>query len=163
MKQFLTALVIVIILVGGYFLWQSSASAPSESDTGTPVSNLMPVPGSDTPEMVVGGGDDASEEPVVVSNTDAGFSPSSVTIKKGQAVRFVNNSSKEDVWPASAVHPTHSVYPEKSDADCLGSSFDACKGLKPGESWEFTFNSMGEWKFHDHLHPSKFGSVTVTE
>lgn len=156
-KQFLTAIVIIVILVGGYLLWQSY-SQPGETGTPSPTPTTpTPTPATPTPTPP------ASTTAVTVAYTDAGYSPSSVTIKKGQAVRFVNNSTSQDVWPASAVHPTHSVYPEKSALDCLGSSFDACKGLKPGESWEFTFNSVGEWRYHDHLHPSKTGTVVVTE
>ena len=98
----------------------------------------------------------------VITFTDAGFEPSTVAIKKGQTVRWMNNSST-NTWPASAVHPTHSIYPQKSASDCLGSSFDACRGLAKGETWDFTFNDVGTWKFHDHLHASKTGSVTVTE
>lgn len=97
-----------------------------------------------------------------ISYTENGYEPAEVTIKKGQAVRWVNNSSAE-MWPASAVHPTHSIYPQKSDSDCLGSSFDACRRMSPGESYEFTFNERGDWKFHDHVRPSKTGIVHVTE
>lgn len=100
--------------------------------------------------------------PVVISFTDNGYSPTSVTIKKGQTVRFVNNATVE-TWPASANHPSHTVYPEKTAGDCLGSAFDACRGLKSGESWDFTFNSIGSWGFHDHLHANKRGTVVVTQ
>ena len=100
----------------------------------------------------------------LVSFTEDGYSPSEVTIKKGQTVRFANTATTDiETWPASAVHPTHSLYPVTSDSDCLGSSFDACQGLKPGGSWQFTFSEVGEWRFHAHLHPSKFGVVNVTE
>jgi hypothetical protein len=71
---------------------------------------------------------------VEITYTEDGYSPSEVTIQKGQAVRWVNNS-EWDMWPASAVHPTHSLYPGKDDGDCLGSSFDACDYFAPGASW----------------------------
>ena len=92
--------------------------------------------------------------------TDAGYEPKEVTIRVGQAVRWVNNSPGE-MWPAAAVHPTHALYPQKSDTDCLGSSFDACRRLQPGEIYEFTFTYEGDWKFHDHVRPSKTGIVRV--
>lgn len=97
-----------------------------------------------------------------ISYTDDGFVPTEVTIKKGEAVRWTNDSSKV-MWPASGVHPTHSLYPEKSDSDCLGSTFDACEQLPPGMTWEFTFHEVGNWRFHDHITPSKIGIVHVTE
>lgn len=92
--------------------------------------------------------------------TDKGYEPNEVTISLGQAVRWVNNSPGE-MWPAAAVHPTHAIYPQKSDSDCLGSSFDSCRRLQPGESYEFTFSYEGDWKFHDHVRPSKTGVVHV--
>ena len=46
----------------------------------------------------------------VVTYTDTGFAPLSVTIKKGTTVTFVNESSR-GMWVASAVHPTHQLLP----------------------------------------------------
>lgn len=100
------------------------------------------------------------EVAVEISYTENGYEPAEVSIKKGQAVKWTNNSGVE-MWPASAVHPTHSIYPQKSDSDCLGSSFDACRRMSPGESYEFTFHEAGDWKFHDHVRPSKTGIVHV--
>ncbi len=102
------------------------------------------------------------EVAVTISYVDDGYVPSEVTIRKGQAVRWVNDASG-DMWPASAVHPTHSLYPGKNADDCLGSSFDACQGLPRGSSWDYTFTHVGEWRFHDHIRPSKTGVVNVIE
>lgn len=165
----------VIIIVAGWFLFttKGTTQAPSENsetsaqesidaDTGagsTGESSVTAAAGTGTGA----GATVATNVPTtVITYTDAGFVPSSVAIKKGQTVRWENNSGSK-VWPASAVHPTHSVYPQKSASDCLGSTFDACKGLQKGESWDFTFNNVGEWRFHDHLHAYNTGSVTVTE
>lgn len=92
--------------------------------------------------------------------TDNGFSTKEVKIKKGDAVRWTNQSSTLS-WPASAIHPTHSIYPEKGG--CIDSTFDACRGLSKGESFIFVFNFVGSWKYHDHLDPSKIGTVVVEE
>lgn len=94
----------------------------------------------------------------VVKITSSGFEPSEIRIKVGDAVDFVNKDSSPH-WPASAKHPTHEVYPEKGG--CIGSKFDACKGLEQGEVFSFTFNHEGEWAFHDHLNPNLFGKVIV--
>ena len=40
-------------------------------------------------------------------------------------------------------------------------TFDACKGVKPGESWPFKFDIAGNWKYHDHLNPKNFGAIIV--
>lgn len=96
----------------------------------------------------------------IIEIITTGFSPEILTIKVGETVTFVNKQSSPS-WPASAVHPTHRSYPEQGG--CIGSKFDACKGLKNGESWSFTFNQKGTWKYHDHLDPSKIGTIIVGE
>ena len=156
------ALVIALLLLGGYFLFMQS-DTPSED-----MQNTEEVNGGVSVDAT---GDVTIEtEPIgdpvfhaLVSYTDAGFEPAETTIRKGQTVRFVNNHSSRDSWIASAIHPTHSVYPTKSTDDCLGSSFDTCRGLKAGEFWEFTFNEVGTWGYHDHLRASQTGKIIVTE
>ena len=93
-----------------------------------------------------------------VEITSSGFLPSTVEINKGDNVIFINKDSSNH-WPASASHPTHTVYPESGG--CIGSKFDACKGLKQGENWSFTFDQAGTWGYHDHLNPSNRGTIVV--
>ncbi|MFH1255916.1 MAG: plastocyanin/azurin family copper-binding protein [Candidatus Diapherotrites archaeon] len=97
---------------------------------------------------------------LTVEINSSGFSPNPLTIKQGDTVNFVNNDSALH-WPASAQHPTHNVYPEPGG--CIGSKFDACKGLAQGESFSFTFNEVGEWAYHDHLNAQApfFGKIIV--
>ena len=57
----------------------------------------------------------------VVTITDDGFEPSTLTVSSGTTVTFENESS-DDSWPASDVHPTHQLYP----------GFDAKKPLLAG-------------------------------
>ncbi len=85
-----------------------------------------------------------------VKVTDKGFEPSKFQINQGDTVVF-ENVSKNDVWPASDIHPTHNIYPE----------FDPRKHIKPGESWSFKFDKAGNWTMHDHLKPSSHGLITV--
>ena len=94
----------------------------------------------------------------IVEITSEGFNPSTLMIKSGETATWVNKESLPS-WPASAVHPSHNVYPE-SDG-CIGSKFDACRGLKQGESYSFTFNQKGTWKYHDHLSPGNTGTIIV--
>lgn len=90
--------------------------------------------------------------------TNKGFEPEKIEIKNGMKVRWFNKSSRRS-WPASNIHPTHGQYPEKGG--CIGSAFDACRGLGPGESYEFTFQKEGAWGYHDHLSPRFQGVVIV--
>lgn len=164
----------VVIIAGGWYLYSAkgSAQAPSESSE-TPAQEtadtdadaqvgVPPVVPAAKPNTEAAATPPAGALAQVIAYTDAGFSPSSVTIKKGQTIRWTDNSVS-NVWPASAVHPEHGAYPQKSSSDCLGSSFDACRGLSQGESWDFTFDHAGNWKFHNHLKASQTGVVNVTE
>lgn len=95
---------------------------------------------------------------LTIEITSKGFSPNSLIIGAGDTVTWINKDTNEH-WPASAKHPTHTVYPESGG--CIGSKFDACKGLKQSESWSFTFNEKGTWNYHDHLNPAFGGKITV--
>ena len=94
----------------------------------------------------------------VVRITADGFSPSTLTIKVGDTVTWINEDSKQH-WIASDPHPIHTGYPEKGG--CIGSTFDSCRGLNPGESWSFTFRYSGTWGYHDHLRPYLTGKIIV--
>lgn len=101
---------------------------------------------------------------VVIHLSEQGFDPQQVEINIGDEVTFENVGST-DIWPASNIHPTHRSYPGTDIKDCSSdqksSGFDACKGIKPGEIYSFTFNEAGEWRYHDHLHSNLVGTITV--
>ena len=102
---------------------------------------------------------DGITAPNTIEITSSGFNPPELTINAGETVTFINKDT-ESHWPASAMHPTHLLYPETGG--CIGSKFDACKELAQGETFSFAFNEIGTWKYHDHLKPGVyFGSVTV--
>lgn len=94
------------------------------------------------------------------------YSPREITIKKGDTITFRNEGERE-MWPASAIHPSHRAYPgsgiEKCETAEKDNIFDACKGLISGAEWSFAFNEVGEWFFHDHLMPEENGKITVQE
>jgi plastocyanin len=94
--------------------------------------------------------------------TSSGFSPSTLTIKVGDTVTFINKDSRPH-WPASDVHPTHRLYPGSGIEKCGSGEeiFDACKGLAPGETFSFTFKYRGTWTYHDHLYPYLTGTIIV--
>ena len=133
--------IVILALVGAIFYF--SGSAPSGQQKQSSDNYVSNQTGGQTKEIVF---------------TDSGFSPSVLTIKAGTTVVFKNSGSK-DFWPASAKHPTHNEYPIKGG--CVGSIFDACKAIAPGGQWEFKFDVLGGWNYHDHLNPTFFGKVVV--
>lgn len=105
-----------------------------------------------------------SAEVNMVKITASGFEPKTLTVKTGTIVTFVNEDSNKH-WPASAMHPIHTVYPGSDIKKCGTAEekniFDACRGLAQGESFSFTFNEKGSWKYHDHLSVPSTGTIVV--
>ncbi len=101
--------------------------------------------------LVAGCGGGSGGGNVVHMQSDS-FDPPTLTIKVGDTVEF-RNESGDDKWPASDNHPTHELYP----------GFDAKRPLLDGESYEFTFDRVGSWGYHDHLNPAIRGTIVVEE
>lgn len=155
-KKIVVVLVLVVVVLGGYFLLKSpQAQAPSPEVSQTETSVVPPTPLANELSAV---------DKNTVTYTDAGYSPSTLTIKAGETVIFKNESA-QNMWTASGMHPSHILYSGTSlSAHCpdpMNTSFDACKGTPPGESWSFKFEKVGSWKYHDHLNPGFFGTIIV--
>ena len=88
----------------------------------------------------------------VITLTGTGFEPQELTIKKGQRVVF-RTTRNMSFWPASNLHPTHSLYSE----------FDPKHSIDKDDTWSFIFNKVGEWRYHDHLRPNFTGRIVVTD
>lgn len=146
-----TILVIALLLVvagGGAWVYAATKSASPEPTT-------MKTH-DDSHEHSHAEGDTTTNDSnkvasATITATDDGFTPSNVTVKKGQSVKVVNNSSSSIEF-SSADHPTHLQDPELNMST-----------LKPGESGTVTPGSVGKHGFHDHLHADHTGSITVTE
>lgn len=144
--------VLLIVIAGGWYLLSGTpAKAPA---TEVPVTNQ-------TPETTV----ENTIPEVTVAYTDQGFSPKEITVALGTTVNFVNQSSK-GMWVASAKHPDHTVYSGTSlnqhCPDTANASFDECTAVVSGNSFSFTFNKEGTWKYHNHVDATQFGTVIVT-
>lgn len=167
--KILTPIIIVIVFISiGFFFFAKKTEEPTQNQEA--VTSQVPAPGNEGVEemIVILDDDDTSSdkdkvmdsEVTVVTYTNDGFSPQEIAVKKGQVVRFVNESSSS-MWVASVIHPTHSLYPAKSGDDCLGSAFDQCAVNQNGEVWEFTFTEVGSHGYHNHVRSSKRGKIIV--
>jgi len=161
MKQLIILTIVAVALIGiVVFLYtrdsgEVSTLSPTPTPTPTPVSEESPLP---LPTVL--------ESKVTVTYSDSGYSPATITVKKGDTVVFDNKGSFS-MWTASAFHPTHKAYPgsgiEMCGTNTLVAIFDACREYGAGESWEFQFNEAGTWKYHNHLQPNHTGTVVVVE
>lgn len=153
---------LVILVVGGLVYWLVMMSSGQNKgmtklqETGTDVSEEQTTQDKNETGKVR-----TVEE---ITYGDEGFAPQTLTVQVGTTVTWMNESSGE-MWPATTAHPTHTVYPGSSISKCgtaeEETTFDACRGIAPGGDYAFTFNEVGDWKYHDHLNPTRFGSVVV--
>lgn len=166
--QKIIALIVVLAAIGiGFYYFSNTASGPEESSNtasdetmlGKDQGATMEKKANDMMEsekmgenMMKDGESMMAKKITVTYGTNEQFNPASISIKKGERVTWKNDSTVF-FWPASAIHPTHQIYPE----------FDAKKGTAPSGEWSFTFDKVGTWKYHDHLKPTAFGTVIVTE
>ena len=102
----------------------------------------------------------------VIEMSSSGFSPSTLNKNVGETVTFTNVDGSTSLWPATDIHPTHKIYPG-SDIDKCGTAeenliFDSCGPVASGESYSFTFDDAGTWKYHDHRRASRIGTIIVS-
>ncbi|HLD57839.1 MAG TPA: hypothetical protein VJA47_06010 [archaeon] len=172
-KIFLSILLIAALVLvsgctqGGQNPTTTSSPTPSPTQTATTTTSSTPIlPPTPTETEVIPTATPSTTTTVnIVEATSSGFTPSTITVKAGEFVTFTNKDTAKH-WPASAVHPTHKVYPGSDIAKCSDpvektKIFDACKGLEKEESWSFTFNEKGTWKYHDHLNTGSTGTIVV--
>jgi plastocyanin len=84
----------------------------------------------------------ASTATTTVQIKSTGFVPATVTINQGDSVTWTNTDTKD-----------HQVV---SNAGAFASAI-----LKPGKSYTHAFPSGGTYRYHDGLHPTLKGAVTV--
>lgn len=150
-KEYLIGIVVVLLGVGAFVIAKKPEPAPTEQlKTSTKKTEEIPKttnPVEKVEESTETKKEDATNE-IQVTYTDSGFSPQELTVKVGDTVVFINKSSKE-MWVASAVHPAHQILPE----------FDQLTGVGTSGKYEFTFDKIGTWTYHNHLEPSHIGTI----
>lgn len=86
-------------------------------------------------------------DPNSISIDDFAFNPAKLTIKKGTKITWTNNDdARHDITPTGGA-----------------SDFVASKLLAKGESYEFTFNTVGTYTYKCSPHPYMKGTIEVTE
>ncbi len=140
--------VVVLALVGAAYAFKSQIKSAVMPKTAALVeTTTVPVA---VPTASPTGAVAASVE---VDYTATGFSPASVTVKKGETVKFVNKTTSP-MSVASNPHPTHTDYP----------GFDQFKSSQKGQAeYDFVFDKVGTWGYHNHAKPGDTGTVVVTE
>jgi plastocyanin len=148
----------VLVLGGWYYL--------STQNTEETAANNEEVAGVNQENQFIDDSKDSAidtTDGVTVTYSDTGFSPKTLTVKKGTTVTFVDQNAG-GMWVGSDEHPSHTGYDGTSKNDhCVdgaSTSFDQCGATT---SYSFTFNKVGTWPYHNHTNASDRGVVIVTE
>lgn len=156
----------IVILAAAVFGWWYYSTFKAATMPAAPQGQQQPVEGVSSAMPVPGAAAGTSEMQVVqtgatVTYSSKGFSPASVTIKKGETVTFIDEGTGK-MWVASAMHPDHKAYDGTSlSAHCpnpTGAAFDQCA---TGGSYTFVFDKAGTWKYHNHVSSTHFGTIIV--
>lgn len=138
-------IIITLLVLGGIGFFMAKNGEEPAASTAPQSTN------ADTTETEQSSPDqepEAAEQTNAVSIRNSSYSPSAITVKKGTTVTWTNNDPIE-----------HDIVPD--------SPSDAFKGsdglLANGESYSFTFDTVGTYTYHCTPHPFMKGTVVVTE
>ncbi len=151
------AIVLAVVAVGlvAIFFFAGGVNDEDVDDTTTQEETTAngeaeTTPGDD-PRTIDDGSDEVEGvEGTTVRYSSSGFAPATLTVSVGGTVSFMNGSNT-NMWVASDPHPIHNDYPD----------FDAGRGYAPGDTYEFTFTKTGTYGYHDHLNPTRGGTIVV--
>ncbi len=135
--KIIIALVVVAAIAGGAILLTGN----KDKNTNTGPNNTNNSSNSDNGE------NPAATE--TITYTDDGFSPATITVKSGDSIRFVNNSSST-VQPSSGPHPVHTANPELNFPE-----------IAAGQSATMTVTTKGTWSLHNHLKEDHHATIIV--
>ncbi|MCX8009170.1 MAG: hypothetical protein N3A54_05750 [Patescibacteria group bacterium] len=116
-----------------------------QNQTETKGGQVLPSP---TPRNVLGSASNAaasSQYSNVVTLSENGFSPNSLSVKSGTMVLFLNASNNQ-MWIIGD-----------------NSSFDMGQAVGKGGSFEYRFTSIGEFGYSNKQNLSHKGKITVTD
>lgn len=139
------SIVVILLIIGGIIFFNKNQDDTSVAET-TPV---VTITSTSTPASTNTPATTPTTE-FTVRYTDSGYSPDTIEVPGGSTVRFTSESSNP-MWTASDPHPVHTNF----------SAFDARKSYKKGETYSFTFDKAGTYKYHNHNVPGDGGTVVV--
>ncbi len=148
-------IVALVLAVTTVALWRIVRTSPTEISNLVPGQKIVALPPSAGVQAYLAKSNGFQS---LVSFTERGFEPTTVSVQKGETIRFINNS-EHDLWIAST-GDSGTVYPGTGH-ECGQSAFDTCRALKKGEFWEFTFSTVGAWSYHDNFDVERTGVVVV--
>lgn len=149
--------VVIYIVIGGiiyagvyyFFLAKKGGynyNQPGQPQTQSTTNQQTSPTTTQTPETT-------QQAQITITYSSTGFSPSTVTVKSGGKITWVNKSGKQ-VQIGANPHPIHTGNREVS-----GGEFTL--NLQPGEEKTVVVSKVGTFGYHNHLRPSEEGTIVV--
>jgi plastocyanin len=150
-KLIVAAAIILLVGVGVWFLL--SRESPDNSTTipenPNPPAQPQSTEAQNQTQSPTPPATELSTESAKITYVTSGFQTSTLTIKAGQSVEIVNQSSQA-LYFASDPHPAHTQNPELN----IGT-------INPGETKQFMPSAKGTWGYHNHLSANHTGKLIV--
>lgn len=148
MKKSTIAIAVVILIVIGVV---GAVLASNKDDTkpqteNTPQTSQNQQQSAAQSQQQTASDDQSADSEVEIE--DFAFAPATITVKKGTKVTWTNRDSVQ-----------HDVAPDAGDSD----AFKKGPLLAKDESYSFTFNTPGTYKYHCSPHPQMMGTVVVAD
>lgn len=125
-RNVIIGLIVLVLLVAGGVYWMThSSNTPTSSTTSSTASGA------------------------VITYSDGGFSPSSITVKSGDTITLKNTSSQAMQFDSDP-HPIHTNDPELNVGE-----------VGPGKTATVKAITKGTHGYHNHLNPGQTGTIVV--
>lgn len=144
-----------LVIIGAYLILSKTGAQKSTPKPQPTITQATPTPTqtqtTPTPSTTLTPSPTESKKTsgVTIEVTANGFSPSSVTVKTGTQIIWINKTDSM-VTVNSDPHPVHNLYPQLN----LGR-------FGPNESVSVTLDKPGTYTYHNHLDPSMTGIIIV--
>ncbi len=135
-----TIVVILVIIVGGTALYLASKNDNKPTSNTSSTSGTTPASSTSSDNSNSSSQSEASGK---VSMVNMAFTPSQVTINKGQTVTWANNDSV-----------AHTVTVDSGEGP-------NSQPIQPGESFSYTFKNTGSFQYHCTIHSAMHGTIVV--
>lgn len=135
MKKVLILLVVIAVLGGAWLVMKDKSATDSEREI-----NISEEQAADVNQQ---------EADHTITYDGNAFSPTSLTVKKGDTIEIINNSGN-DLDFASDPHPVHTGNSELNSG-----------AIAPDGSVTITVTKTGSYGYHNHLNDSHRGRIIV--
>lgn len=150
MKKALIIVGVIVLILAGVGIGYALTHKPKPATTTTTTSASETVAPSTTTETTTPtASDDAATTETVITYSNGGFSPSTITVKNGTTVT-IKNTSNHTMQFDSDPHPAHTTNAELN-----------VEKVSAGGSQTFVVKRTGTFGYHNHLNPSETGTIIV--